>query len=171
MSLPRTIPSLPDGATMALWPLSALAKGMEVGEPLYVSSGKWLHPLFDLLDAASPGGPAVAGTSSQALASAGDLFLRDRVIGRAAAFLILRAGIRHAWADVVSDGALSLFAAQGAFLGGTERVAAIGCMTEDLLRDVDDPDLAWALLLARRQTALAALQAESPGVRVPSKLD
>jgi hypothetical protein len=162
MSLPRTIPALPDGATMALWPLSALAKGMEVGEPLYVSSGKWLHPLFDLLDA-QPSDPAIA--------SAGDLFLRDRVIGRAAAFLILRAGIRHAWADVVSDGALSLFAAQGAFLGGTERVAAIGCMTEDLLRDVDDPDLAWALLLARRQTALAALQAESPGVRVPSKLD
>jgi hypothetical protein len=162
MSLPPTIPSLPDGATMALWPLSALAKGMEVGAPLYRHNGKWLHPLFDLLDA-QPSDPAIA--------PAGELFLRDRVIGRGAAFLILRAGIRHAWADIVSDGAMAVFAAHGGSLGGGQRVPAIDCMTEDLLRDVDYPDLAWALLLARRQTALAALQSQSPGVRVPGKLD
>jgi hypothetical protein len=129
---------------MAIWPLSALGEGAAPGQPLYVSSGKWLHPLFDLLDAQS-GDPA--------LAPAGALFLRDRVIGRGAAFLILRAGIRHAWADIVSDGAMAVFAAHSAFLGGGQRVPAIDCMTEDLLRAVNDADTAWRLLLARRRTA------------------
>jgi hypothetical protein len=136
MSLPGTIPALPAGATMAVWPLAAPGEG----EPLFVSRGKWLHPLFDLLEAQSTGN----------LAAAGELFLRDRVIGRGAAFLILRAGIRHAWADVVSDGAMSLFAAHGAFLDGSERVAAIDCATEELLRSVDDAAEAWSLLLGRR---------------------
>jgi hypothetical protein len=138
VSLPSVIPPLPPGATMALWPLSALVDGADPGPPLYVSGGKWLHPLFDLLE------------ERATLAHAGDLFLRDRVIGRGAAFLILRAGIRNAWADVVSDGAMSLFAAHGASLGGGELVPAIACQTEPLLRDVDDPDIAWTLLRQRR---------------------
>ena len=142
---PPIVPSLPLGATMALWPLSALGAGVEVEPPLYVSGGKWLHPLFDLLD-------LIATESDEAatLTAAGELFLRDRVIGRGAAFLILRAGIRDAWADVVSDGAIALFAAHGASLGGGERVASIDCQTESLLRAVDDADLAWALLRDRR---------------------
>ena len=142
---PSVVPSLPPGATMALWALSALGAGVEVELPLYVSGGKWLHPLFDLLD-------LLASESDEAatLAAAGELFLRDRVIGRGAAFLILRAGIRNAWADVVSDGAIALFAEHGARLGGGERVASIDCQTESLLRAVDDPDLAWTLLQERR---------------------
>lgn len=163
MSLPVTIPPLPDGATMALWPLSALDGGMEVGTPLYCHDGKWLHPLFDLLDLLSPEGSAGDTASGEALRPAGDLFLRDRVIGRAAAFLILRTGIRHAWADVVSDGAVSLFAAQGASLGWGERVPAIACMTETLLRGVEDTDAAWTLLLARRQDALRSLPEDRRG--------
>jgi hypothetical protein len=135
------VPPLPPGATMALWPLAALADGGEPGLPLYVSAGKWLHPLFDLLE------------ERATLAAAGELFLRDRVIGRGAAFLILRAGIRNAWADVVSDGAMSLFAAHRASLGGGELVPAIACRTEPLLRDVDDPDIAWALLRQRRDSS------------------
>jgi hypothetical protein len=153
MSLPQTVPSLPDGATMALWPLAALSAGAVSGTPLYTSRGKWLHPLFDLLDLLEPQpseGPAANHDLRQAIDRAGDLFLRDRVIGRAAAFLILRAGIRQAWADVVSDGALAVFAANGADLGGGQHVPAIDCMTEELLRGVDDPDLAWTLLSARR---------------------
>jgi hypothetical protein len=147
MSLPETIPALPDGATMAVWPLAAPGRGADgaPGAPLFVSRGKWLHPLFDLLEAQSAGN----------LPAAGELFLRDRVIGRAAAFLILRAGIRHAWADLVSDGAVSLFVAHGAFIGGNERVAAIDCATEELLRGVDDADAAWSLLLERRRIAAA----------------
>jgi hypothetical protein len=137
------VPRLPVGATMALWPLAALADGREPGPPLYVSAGKWLHPLFELLE------------DRATLAAAGELFLRDRVIGRGAAFLILRAGIRNAWADVVSDGAMSLFAAHGASLGAGELVPAIACQTEPLLRDVDDPDLAWALLRQRRAAGRA----------------
>jgi hypothetical protein len=142
MSPARTMPALPDGATMAIWALAAIG-GVRPAEPIHQSAGKWLHPLFDLLELQHGG----------ALAAAGELFLRDRVIGRGAAFLILRAGIRDAWADVVSDGALSLFAAHGATLDGVERVPAISCVTEELLRGVDDPETAWRLLLTRRRAA------------------
>jgi hypothetical protein len=141
---PAIIPPLPLGATMALWPLSALAVAGDA-PPIYVSDGKWLHPLFGLLELLAPESAAIEARSR--LVSAGELFLRDRVIGRAAAFLILRAGIRNAWADVVSDGALDLFEASGASLAGGERVPAIGCRTESLLRDVRDAEVAWALLL------------------------
>jgi hypothetical protein len=152
--LPSTIPPLPDGATMAVWPLSALRNsavdGAAVESPLYCSSGKWLHPLFDLLEVLAPDGPAADSDERAALVAAGELFLRDRVIGRAAAFLILRAGIRHAWADLVSDGAFEVFEAAGGSLAGGERVPAIGCQTESLLRSVVDADVAWTQLLERR---------------------
>jgi hypothetical protein len=135
---------------MALWPLAALADGAAPGPPLYVSGGKWLHPLLGLLELLSPQGAESSPEERATLLAAGDLFLRDRVIGRGAAFLILRAGIRHAWADLVSDGALEVFAAHGASLGAGELVPAIACRTESLLRGVDDSDAAWALLRQRR---------------------
>jgi Domain of unknown function (DUF1893) len=173
MSTVRGVPPLPDGATMAIWPLVAVeADGTEVGPPIYVSRGRWLHPLFELLDLQAGTGdvagdvardvaaaPAEAGAGADArrvLDAAGELFLRDRVIGRGAAYLILRAGIRHAWADVVSDGAAAVFAANGADLDGGERVPAIGCMTEELLSGVDDPGAACELLSARRRVAVRA---------------
>jgi hypothetical protein len=160
MTLPPGVAPLPDGVTMELWRLASLdpISGALSGAPLYISRGKWLHPLFDLLDALEPAEPngATAGPTAdpnvrRAIEAAGELFLHDRVIGTAAAFLILRAGIRHAWGDLVSDGALAVFEANGASLRGGEQVPAIGCMTEELLRGVDDPDVAWALLSARRQ--------------------
>ncbi len=147
--MPAVVPPLPSGATMALWPLAAVQAGTDPGLPLHVSAGKWLHPLFGLLALLSSPDPE-SDEERAALAAAGELFLRDRVIGRGAAFLILRAGIRNAWADVVSNGAMSVFAAHGASLGGGELVPAIACRTESLLRDVDDPDIAWTLLRHRR---------------------
>jgi len=158
MTLPPGVAPLPDGVTMELWPLASLdtAGGALIGSPLYSSRGKWLHPLFDLLDLLepqAPGGAIEDPVLRRAVEAAGELFLRDRVIGTAAAFLILRAGIRHAWADLVSDGALAVFKANGASLGGGEHVAAIGCMTEELLRGVDNPEVAWELLSARRRVA------------------
>jgi len=142
---------------MAVWPLSALRNsardGVAAEVPLYCSRGKWLHPLFDLLDVLAPGGSAAHSDERAALASAGELFLRDRVIGRAAAFLILRAGIRCAWADLVSDGAFEVFEAARSSLAGGERVPAIACQTEVLLRGVADADVAWTQLLERRAAA------------------
>jgi hypothetical protein len=165
--LPAAIPPLPAGASMAIWPLAALSQvdgaaagfgpagpAVALDPPLYCNGGKWLHPLFDLLDLMSGTGAAGEGADGAeeraALASPGVLFLRDRVIGRAAAFLILRAGIRSAYADLVSDGAACVFDAAGASLGWGERIPAIGCATESLLGDVADGEVAWQILQARR---------------------
>jgi len=144
---------------MAIWPLDAVTSGAAAsGElPLYVSGGRWLHPLFDLLDLLAVGDPAAGDPADEraALVAAGELFLRDRVIGRAAAFLALRAGIHHAWADLVSDGAVATFEQAGASIGWGTRIPAIGCATEALLRDVDDAQAAWELLLERRRLSRA----------------
>ena len=148
---------------MAGWPLTALRnaapKVAAAEPPLYCSRGKWLHPLFDLIDVLAPDGPAAQSDERAALIAAGELFLRDRVIGRAAAFLILRAGIRHAWADLVSDGAFEVFEAAGGSLAGGELVPAIACQTESLLRGIADPDAAWTRLLERRAAAARAARA------------
>jgi hypothetical protein len=141
---------------MAVWPLAAvLDEGSDPGglePPLYCNGGKWLHPLFDLLELLEDAAPATAEERA-AFAAAGELFLRDRVIGRAAAFLALRAGIRTAYADLVSDGAVAVFEAAGGTLAWRERIPAIGCATEAELADVRDGDSAWPLLLARRKAA------------------
>jgi hypothetical protein len=146
---------------MAIWPLAEIrAVGAaepgtpEFGPPIYCSGGKWLHPLFDLLDLLE-NPDAETADQRAALAGAGELFLRDRVIGRGAAFLALRAGIRTAYADLVSDGAANVFEAAGAGLTWGERVAAIGCATEAELAGVTQAELAWPKLLARRRAARA----------------
>ena len=135
---------LPPGITLRVWSLRA-PKG---AEPIFESKGKWLHPLFELTEF----------LSLRPEIDPADLILRDRVIGRAAAFLILRMGVTHAGADVVSQRALSLFTQRGWSPTADTIVERIGCQTEDLLAKVDNIDDAWDLLIERRRIALMSLQ-------------
>jgi hypothetical protein len=153
--LPARIPPLPKGSSMAIWPLAALEGGAPAKDPLptYVSDGKWLHPLFELLDLVAPEGAPADPDEPGPLGRPRDLFVHDHIVGRGGAFLLLRAGIRTAYGDVVSDGAAALFEATGATLGAGERVAAIGCVTEQLLANVTDPEEAWAILAERWRLA------------------
>jgi hypothetical protein len=159
MTLPDRIPPLPAGASMALWRLPAPA-GEGEWRPVHSGSGKWLHPLFELTDLLGAGEAAAKGGRPGArpdgpFGPPGELLVRDRVIGRAAAFLVLRCGVISAWGDVVSDGAVALFEAAGANIGWESRIPAIGCVTEQLLAGVDDPEAAWELLAERRRLTLA----------------
>ena len=120
-----------------------------MGEPLFSSPGRWLHPLFELEafladNRAERGGPAL-----------GDLYLRDRVIGTAAAFLILRLGLREVETDVASRRAMELLRGGGVKVETRTLVEAIGCATERLLLDETDPDAAYKMLCERRARASA----------------
>jgi hypothetical protein len=61
------------------------------GTPIFISHGKWLSPLFELEDylAEHPIQPE-------------NLFLQDKIIGKAAALLIHRLGVRAVKAGILS---------------------------------------------------------------------
>ena len=53
------------------------------GTPIFTSDGKWLHPLFELED-----------YLTEHAFQPDKLILQDKIIGKAAAFLIHRLGVR-----------------------------------------------------------------------------
>ena len=131
---------LPEGVSLRVWSLSA-----PLGTPpVFESGGKWLHPLFELTE--------FLGAHPEI--DREDLILRDRIIGRAAAFLMIGLGIKHVGGQLVSQRALSLFASRGWKPFAEAIVDKISCQTEDLLAEVNDFDEAWKLLSERRRRAL-----------------
>jgi len=115
------------------------------GETLiFYSDGKWLHPLLDLEQflATRPYDP-------------GALSIHDKIVGRAAALLIVRLGVRRVHADILSElGADALRHFHVAF-DYDRLVPRIACQTEALLGDELDLERAHALILerARREAA------------------
>jgi hypothetical protein len=121
---------LPAGVTLRLY---------VGGGVVFESGGRWLHPLFELEEHLARTGLDPAGAR-----------LVDRITGRAAAFLVVRMGIRILDTRLLSDRAVPLLDAHGVRWRCAERVERVLCRTEDLLADVRDPDAAWTLLQARR---------------------
>jgi hypothetical protein len=113
------------------------------GEVLFESTGRWLHPLFELQDLVRAGRVDPAGTR-----------LVDRVTGLAAAFLVARLGIRELHTQLLSRRALPVLERHGIRHSCQETVDRIACATEQLLTDTLDLDTACALLEARRARAL-----------------
>lgn len=105
------------------------------GKQVFSSYGRWLHPLFELEDflAAESYGPE-------------RLTIEDKVIGRAAAFLMVRMGFRTVHGHTMSRLAQEVFEARGvAYTFGT-LIERIGCRTESLLADVEEAEQAYALV-------------------------
>lgn len=107
---------------------------------VFHSDRKWLYPLFDLEKflAARDYAPA-------------ELHVHDKIIGRAAALLLVRIGVGYIRAELMSDlghTALEHFGIPHAY--GT-LVPRIDCQTEELLADVLDVDEAYRVLKARAQ--------------------
>ena len=87
----------------------------------------------------------------------------DRVVGRAAALLFLKAGIRELYADTLSEGAAALLTAHGLPFSccvRTERILNHAqtdlCPMEQAVAGTDDPALGWTQILQR----LEELQAD-----------
>ncbi|TVR05833.1 MAG: DUF1893 domain-containing protein [Spirochaetaceae bacterium] len=134
----------------------ALANGAVVlrlsrnGVDLFSSARPWLHPLLDLsrfLAAREEGGARRE--------SVADCELYDKIIGRAAALLIVRLGIRSVQTEILSRRAMPVLDAHAVAWRATTVVDRIDCRTEDLLADVVDPNAAYRLVSARARAALA----------------
>ena len=108
------------------------------GKVLFESTGKWLHPLFELEQFLKERGID---------AHKGEI--HDKVVGRGSAFLIVRLGVRTAHAGMLSRLGKGVLDRAGIACTWDVLVDEIDCSTESTLRDVIDPDVAYRILADR----------------------
>ncbi|HWS00202.1 MAG TPA: DUF1893 domain-containing protein [Prolixibacteraceae bacterium] len=91
---------------------------------VFTSDEHWLYPLFELEQflKASP-------------IPADQLFLKDKIAGKAAASLIVRLGIRNCFIELLSERAIPVFEHYGVKYAYDQLVDHIQCRTEDLITD------------------------------------
>jgi hypothetical protein len=108
------------------------------GTPIFTSYGKWLYPLFEL----------EAYLADHAFEPA-QLLLQDKIIGKAAALLILRMGFHTVKAGVLSRLGEAVLQRHGIVYTYEQLVDRIHCQTEELLATVEDPEEAYQLVKVR----------------------
>ena len=102
---------------------------------VFSSTGKWLHPLFQF-----------ERFLRDHRVDVGRGEIRDKVVGRGSAFLIVRLGIRRAHAALLSRLGKDVFDRAGVVCTWDNLVDEIQCRTEKLLRDVTSPEEAHGIL-------------------------
>jgi zinc transport system ATP-binding protein len=105
---------------------------------VFSSRGRWLHPLFDLesVIAADERDPQM-------------LEVRDKIVGRAAALLLVYLRIGRVSAGVLSRPAREILVRFAVPFTFEKMVDRIDCRTESLLMDETDPERAYRLLKER----------------------
>ncbi len=93
------------------------------GVPVFTSTGKWLHPLFELEDYLAEHGLEPV-----------NLILQDKIIGKA---------------DILSRLGEAVLQRHGIAYSYEELVDRIHCQTEELLADVEDFEEAYRLVKIR----------------------
>jgi hypothetical protein len=108
------------------------------GTLIFTSHGKWLYPLFELEEY----------LANHAI-EPDTLILQDKIIGKAAALLILRLGFRTVNAGVLSTLGEAVLQRHGMAYSYAQLVDRIHCQTEELLATVEDPEEAYRLVKVR----------------------
>jgi len=105
---------------------------------IFTSDSHWLHPLFEFDDFLSKNPYAAA-----------DLFLQDKIAGKAAACMIVRLGIRKCHIELISARAIPVFEKAGVAYSYDTMVEHIDCRTEYLISDDMSVDDVWLFLRKR----------------------
>ncbi len=105
---------------------------------IFSSNGKWLHPLFELED-----------YLNQNSVEPKRLFLKDKIAGKAAAFLMVRLGFKKVAIDLISDGAIKVFKHFDIDFEYSNKVPAIECKTETIIDSSQSPQEVWQMLRRR----------------------
>ena len=105
---------------------------------IFSSSGKWLHPLFDLEDFLNENSYDTA-----------KLILYDKIIGKASALMIIRLGIKKVKGGIVSKPAETEFLKWGVEYSIEEKVDFIDCKTEQILLKISNPEEVYELIKVR----------------------
>lgn len=107
---------------------------------VYASLGHWLYPLFDLESF------LIAQNLDPSL-----LFLKDKIIGRAAALIIVHLGFRTVYAALLSEPGKEILDRYGLNYEYGSMVDRVACKTEELLEGEYDPETAYVLIKERAQ--------------------
>ena len=91
---------------------------------VFTNDAHWLYPLFEL-----------EVYLEQSAIPVGELFLRDKIAGKAAASLIVRMGIRNCFIELLSERAIPVFEEHGVNYSYHQLVDHIQCRTEDLITE------------------------------------
>lgn len=109
---------------------------------IFSCSGSWLHPIFEL-ETFLERSQAISGITYT------DLWVRDKVIGRAAALLFIRLGVRRVETPLISELAIEVLHHHGCEVDADQIIPSIQCRTEALLAGVFDPDEAHSIIKGR----------------------
>ena len=108
------------------------------GEIVFVSNGNWLHPLFEFEE-------YLSGHSF----NRSQVAVEDTIIGKAAAILICRLGIRELKAGTMSRLGEDVLKENDVSYEAERFVDRILCQTEGLLENEDDFERAYLMLRER----------------------
>jgi len=105
---------------------------------LFHSDGHWLHPIFEFEEflKTSPLKPEA-------------LEIHDKIIGRAAALLLVRLGIKKLHAKLLSELGKDVLEHYNVDYNYEKMVPQIGCQTEEQLRNEYNPEVAFKLIQNR----------------------
>ena len=108
------------------------------GEIIFKSEKRWLFPLFDFEDYLTVHPIDMSRAE-----------VHDKVIGKAAALLIIRLGAGSVHGDVMSELAHLVFDQVSMPHTFNTLVERIDCQTEEILLEINDPDIAYQILSER----------------------
>ena len=108
------------------------------GKPIFTSNSNWLHPIFEL-----------EGYLDKHTYDTAEMHVEDTIIGKAAAILLCRIGIRSVEAGLLSRLGEEVFKRNDVEYTAKETVDRISCETEEVLAQIDDFDEAYAILRER----------------------
>ena len=99
---------------------------------LFCSDGKWLYPLFELEKYLEKPG-----------LEKGDLLVKDKIIGRAAALILVHLGIRNVRAGVLSKPGKDVLLNHDVTYSFEKLVERILCRTEKMLQNEINPEAGY----------------------------
>ncbi|MCD6120331.1 MAG: DUF1893 domain-containing protein [Spirochaetales bacterium] len=105
---------------------------------IYSSTGKWLYPLFEL----------ETFLVTQPF-NRSELTVEDKIIGKAAALILIKFGIKNIHAHLLSGLGREMLDKYKINYTYGELVDKILCKTEDLLKHINDPDTAYNIIRER----------------------
>jgi hypothetical protein len=107
-------------------------------ETVFQSDSHWLHPIIELEKALK-----------KLDVKPSSLKVHDKIIGRAAALLLVRLDIKNIHAHLLSQPAMKVLEYFKIKYSYDLLVDKIGCQTEDLLENEYDPETAYTLIKQR----------------------
>ncbi|NOZ63327.1 MAG: DUF1893 domain-containing protein [Calditrichaeota bacterium] len=110
---------------------------------IFFSDGKWLHPLFDL-----------EIFLKQTNSTTEKLLVKDKIVGKAAALILIYLGFREVHAKAMSKIARDFLATQTVHFSYEMLIDRVACRTENLLLEENDPEAGYRLARGLREKSL-----------------